>query len=56
MFNPMFPVIDAYHELVVYHQTPALMPLLAFAAGTVALFVMGRWLFRRLERDLRDCL
>ena len=56
MLNPMFPVIDAYHQIVVYHRVPALVPLMAFTAGALALLVIGRWLFRRLERDLRDCL
>ena len=56
LLNPIYPVIDAYHEIFVYQRAPALWPLLAFAAGTLALLVLGRWLFRRVESDLRDCL
>ena len=56
LLNPIYPVIDAYHEIIVYHQRPALLPLLAFVVGTVVLLALGRWLFNRLERDLRDCL
>jgi lipopolysaccharide transport system permease protein len=54
--NPIYPVIDAYHDIIVYKSLPPMMPLLVFAAGTVALLVVGRWLFAHLERHLRDCL
>jgi lipopolysaccharide transport system permease protein len=56
MLNPMFPMIDAYHQIVVYHEAPDAMSLLIFAAGALVLFIIGRWLFGRLERELRDCL
>lgn len=56
LFNPMYPVIDAYHTIVVWGKAPEALPLAGFTAGAIALLLFSRWLFGRLERDLRDCL
>ncbi|MCF7995849.1 MAG: ABC transporter permease [Chromatiaceae bacterium] len=54
--NPMFPVIDAYHRVVLLGAHPQPLGLLLLAAITCLLFLLGRWLFVRLERDIRDLI
>ena len=52
--NPMYPIVDTYHNAVLFGEVTApqrLLPLLVVAA---LLFVAGRWLLRRLESDIRD--
>jgi lipopolysaccharide transport system permease protein len=56
LLNPIYPIIDAYHEIVVYQRLPEPGPIIGFGAGTLCLLVLGRWLFARVERDMRDCL
>ncbi|NBC46653.1 MAG: ABC transporter permease [Gammaproteobacteria bacterium] len=54
--NPMFSVIDAYHSVVLLNAHPQPLGLLLLAAITLVLFLLGRWLFGRLERDIRDLI
>lgn len=54
--NPMFQLIHAYRELILYQQLPALPGLLAVVLVTVVLFTATFWLLERTERDLRDAL
>jgi lipopolysaccharide transport system permease protein len=54
VLNPMYPVIDAYHGAVLLGEAPnpaAFAPLLA---AVVLLGLMGAWMMRRLESDIRD--
>lgn len=52
--NPMFPVIDAYHRIVLFDRAPNLSGLAMLAAGAGLLLFAGLWLLGRLERDIRD--
>ncbi|WP_311945003.1 ABC transporter permease [Halomonas piscis] len=54
--NPMFQLIHAYRELILYQQVPALPGLLGVMLVTVMLFIAAFWLLGRTERDLRDAL
>lgn len=54
--NPLFPVIDAYHQVVLFNANPQPLGLILLAAATALLFALGRWLFGRLERDIRDLI
>jgi len=56
LLNPIYPVVDAYHAIVVGGQAPDGLAMGAFAAGAIAMLGVSRWLFARLERDVRDCL
>jgi lipopolysaccharide transport system permease protein len=54
--NPMFPVIDAYHSAILLGVAPAMTGLMALIAAVAFLLVLGRWMFTRLERDIRDLI
>jgi lipopolysaccharide transport system permease protein len=54
--NPMFPVIDAYHSVVLFNAHPQPLGLIVLVVLTALLFALGRWLFVRLERDIRDLI
>ncbi|NEX17209.1 MAG: ABC transporter permease [Halochromatium sp.] len=54
--NPMFPVIDAYHAVILLNSNPQPLGLLLLALVALLLFALGRWLFSRLERDIRDLI
>jgi len=53
-FNPMFPVIDAYHAAILYGTAPAAAGLAVLGLLAIGLLVLGGWLLARLERDIRD--
>lgn len=54
--NPMYPVIDAYHRIVLFDRAPDLPGLVLLAVGAGMLLLLGRWLLGRLERDIRDLI
>jgi lipopolysaccharide transport system permease protein len=54
--NPIFPVIDAYHSAILLGVPPAMTGLVWLMAAVVLLLVIGRWMFTRLERDIRDLI
>ncbi len=54
--NPMFPVIDAYHRVILFDTGPNVFALLMLFAGVVALRVLGVWMLNRLESDIRDMI
>ena len=54
--NPMYPVIDGYHQAVLFGQAPNLPAIALLLLGTLGLFGLGRWLLRRLEGDIRDLI
>lgn len=54
--NPLFQLIHAYRELILYQRLPALPGLLGVALVTLMLFIAAFWLLGRTERDLRDAL
>ena len=55
-FNPLYQLIDAYRELIMYQRLPGLGGLLGLALVTLLLLGVALWLLKRTERDLRDCL
>lgn len=54
--NPLFQLIDAYRELIMYQRLPNVLGLAAVAVVSLLLLSVAIWLLRRTERDLRDCL
>jgi lipopolysaccharide transport system permease protein len=54
VLNPMYPVINAYHRTVLFGEPPDLAALLPLAVGVVVLRLVGAWMMRRLESDIRD--
>ncbi len=55
-FNPIYQLVDAYRDLIMYHQWPGGLGLAGVAGLTAVLLLIALWLLRRTERDLRDCL
>ncbi|MGM0984658.1 MAG: ABC transporter permease [Pseudomonadota bacterium] len=55
-FNPLFQLIDAYRELIMYQRLPGLVGLGGVALAAILLLAAALWLLKRTERDLRDCL
>lgn len=54
--NPMSAVVATYHDIILLGQGPAPFALLPLLVGTLGLALLGRWLLRRLESDIRDLI
>jgi lipopolysaccharide transport system permease protein len=54
--NPIFPVVDAYHSTIMLGRAPAFSGLIALCAVVLLLLILGRWVFGRLEREIRDLI
>ena len=54
--NPMYLLISAYRDSLLYHQVPDLHSILALSFLALLLFTGAFWLLRKTERDLRDIL
>lgn len=55
-FNPLFQLIDAYRDLIMYQRLPGLVGLAGMVLLSAVLLATALWLLKRTERDLRDCL
>ncbi|WP_456292386.1 ABC transporter permease [Pseudomonas sp. AK106] len=55
-FNPMFPVVTAYHDVLVYQVAPNLAHLGIAIGLSAALLVLGLFLFRRAAPEMVDSL
>ncbi|MDZ7853755.1 MAG: ABC transporter permease [Halomonas sp.] len=55
-YNPLYHLVDAYRDLVMYHQLPSLSGLAGISVLTAMLLAAALWLLGRTESDLRDCL
>ena len=44
--NPMYPIINAYHKVLVYNTTPAIHSLIVIAAISLALMLLSLFVFR----------
>lgn len=55
-FNPLFPVVDAYHEVLVYSRAPALDSLLGITISSLFLLTLGLFMFRRSNAEMVDAL
>lgn len=49
--NPMTSIIDAYRSVLYYHQLPNFMQLGLVTLVSIALFVIGLSIFRKLQRN-----
>jgi len=54
--NPAYPLVEAYHRVVVYGAAPELKGLLPIAALTVALLLTALFVFRRAAEEMVDVL
>lgn len=54
--NPAYPLVEAYHRVLVYGATPELQALLPIAGVALALLLMAVFLFRRAAEEMVDAL
>jgi lipopolysaccharide transport system permease protein len=55
-FNPIFPIIDAYHQAILYDQSPNLYSLGPTAIIGIVLMLLGLFLFRNASAEMTDLL
>jgi lipopolysaccharide transport system permease protein len=54
--NPIYPIISAYHEVLVYNTTPTIGPLVIIAAISLTLMLLSLFVFRRASAEMADAL
>ncbi len=54
--NPLYPIVSAYHEVLVYNQAPQLFGITIILAIAVATLVFSLFLFRRASTEMVDVL
>lgn len=55
-FNPMFPLASAYHDVLVYQVSPNVNEIAITVAVSLALMVIGLFMFRRAAPEMVDAL
>lgn len=54
MLNPIYHLVEAYRDLLMYQRLPDISTLALIFAGAVVLMAAGSGLLKKLERDIRD--
>jgi len=54
--NPMYSLVDAYHQILVYNQVPQLQSIAIIAAVACVLALIGLLLFRKASAEMVDVL
>jgi len=54
--NPMYPIVDAYHQILVYNQAPQLQSITIITVIACVLALIGLLLFRRANAEMVDVL
>ena len=54
IWNPMLPVISAYHDIFVYQTMPSFYYLAIVLIISIILIVLDYVIFKKLEKDIRD--
>ena len=55
-FNPMYPIINAYHQILVYNQLPSLAHVMPVISISLILLGLGFFLFRQASSEMVDVL
>lgn len=55
-FNPMYPIVTAYHDVLVYAQAPDLQSLVGPLGVSVVMMLFGLFMFRRAAPEMVDVL
>lgn len=55
-YNPMLPIVSAYHDVLVFGKTPALEPMLITFGVSVVLLLVSLIMFRRAVPEMVDVL
>ncbi|MEB2646826.1 ABC transporter permease [Pseudomonas sp. C 49-2] len=54
--NPMFPIVSAFHDILVYAKTPDLQDVMLTALISLGLMLLGLFMFRRAAPEMVDVL
>ncbi len=54
LWNPMYLMIESYREVILNHAVPDHSALLFIGVVSLGLLWVGHFLFRKLEKDIRD--
>jgi lipopolysaccharide transport system permease protein len=54
--NPMFPIVSAYHTILVYGQRPHLGEVAVIVSVSLVLMAIGLFMFRRAAPEMVDAL
>lgn len=55
-YNPMFPIVSAYHDTLVYAKAPDLQLIATVSAVAMALLLLSLFMFRRASAEMVDAL
>ena len=56
LFNPMYPVVRAYHSVLVYQRQPVAAEVAVVFAAAMILMALSLFLFRRASNEMVDVL
>lgn len=54
--NPMYPIVSAYHDILVYAKMPDLQQVVITTAVAIGLMLLGLFMFRRAAPEMVDAL
>jgi len=54
--NPMYSLVDAYHQILVYNQAPEIQSIAIISVIACVLALVGLFLFRRASAEMVDVL
>jgi lipopolysaccharide transport system permease protein len=54
--NPLIPLVDGYHQVILLHRAPDWAGLITLAILTLGLIVLAQTIFRRAQGELVDAL
>lgn len=52
--NPLTHIIEAYRDIFLYHQSPALWSLVIVGIIAVGIYMLGLYIFRKLEKGFAE--
>lgn len=55
-FNPMLPIVSAYHDILVFGNTPPMQPIAVTLMVASLLLLLGLFMFRRAAPEMVDAL
>lgn len=55
-FNPMYQIVSAYHDILVYSRSPQLEQIVIIAVCSIGLMLLGLFMFRRAAPEMVDAL
>lgn len=55
-YNPMYPVITAYHDVLVYNQAPQMFGIAIITGIAMFLLLLSLFIFRRANAEMVDVL